>query len=185
MPELPSIAIAACTLWVALVLSAPATADLRGTNLSSLIAQSELIALANVDSSERRPDGSGFAVLTIERTIKGTAPTEPLRLQWSSEVHEQRIPPPPATLLLFLKRHDGRHLSGTHYGRSYWTVETDDAAGAACRRYTRYVYPVDMLRVDSPELKRRLLRTLPGGGSPPVEVLCLDDPTALLTTIGE
>ena len=167
-------------LYGTLLLAIPATADLRSTTLSSLVAESDLIVLARVDTSERRPDGSGTAVLAVQQTFKGAAPTEPIHLDWSSEVHEQRIPAPPAAMLLFLRRHDGSRLSGTHYGRSYWKLEADDAAGTSCRRYTRYAYPIDMVSIDTPELQRKLIRIVVGSDASRVKILCLDDMAALM-----
>ena len=104
---------------------------------------------------------------------------DPLTLSWSDEVHDQRLPEPPSQVLLFLAPRQGV-LTGTHYGRSYWPVETAPLTGTRCSRYTRYRYPIDMLRLSAAQ-SRQWLQTLPRQANLPVQrILCLDDLDHLL-----
>lgn len=160
---------------VLLLAHVPARADLRSTTLSALVGDSRHIVLAEVSALDGAPRGRGGARLKPLQAIKGALPADPLALQWSDEVHEQRVPAPPAQVLLFLSA----TLTATHYGRSYWPIEHERSAGARCTRYVRYQYPIDLLRLDADQ-RRRLLQTLPvRQGTAPVRILCLDDWQAL------
>lgn len=165
------------TCLVLLAAAPPVLADLRSSTLDALLADSEFIVLAQVEALEPAAHGAGSARLKPIEHVRGQGPDGPFTLRWSDEVHDQRVPAAPATLLLFLKHRDGQLLPA-QYGRSLWPVES---SASGCRRYTRYRYPVDLVRLDAAQ-RDRLLQSRPAGaGAPAVRILCLDDWASLLT----
>lgn len=162
---------------VLLAAAPPVLADLRGSTLHSLLHDSHWIVLARVESVTPGAHGAGQARLLPLETVRGTATTEPFTLGWSDEVHDQRVPPPPATVLLFLARRDGV-LGPAQYGRSLWPVQTGPLAASRCTRYTLHRYPLTLLQLDASQQQSLLQRA----GSPPQPILCLDDWAALIST---
>ncbi|MEI7870169.1 MAG: hypothetical protein WCI11_19975 [Candidatus Methylumidiphilus sp.] len=157
-------------------LSAPsANADLSSTSLESLIEQSDVIVFAQLIKFENDHFGAGYAIFTPKKTIKGELPSESFRITWSDEVHEQRIDTNDSRLL-FLKRTTNGGFTGTQYGRSYWIVETPSSKDSACNSFTQYIYPVNMISIDSKYIKAGLfIKHNPHKKSKVTPILCLDD----------
>jgi len=157
-------------------LSTPiANADLSSTSLKNLIEQSDVIVFAHSIKVEKGSNGAGYAILTAEKAIKGTAPSENFRITWSSEVHEQQIDAND-NRLLFLKGNANGEYTGTQYGRSYWNVETDSSINPACSSYTKYRYPINMIVIDTKYIDSGLLiNNYLKEGRKSISILCLDN----------
>ena len=149
-------------LMVLLLDAAPAQALLMPCTLEELVANSELIVQAEVTElpprqTVRNADGSytlseGSALLRVVRTFKGVPIDDTIRIQFSDEVHEQRITTDKFQRLLFLKKDkDGKYTAAFH-GRSYWPlVPIGDVEG---RLAVPYDYPMTTIKVAESLLKQ-------------------------------
>ena len=133
-----------CGMLLAVVLPSRAEAKLAPSSFKDLVEQSDLVAKAVV--AEAKVDdkhfGSGYVILTIQEVYKGRWDGKPLKLEISSEVHDQKLSKVGEVRLYFLKRSE-TGWTGTHYGRSYWPLlpVKSKAGGLA----TPYLYPTTMV----------------------------------------
>jgi hypothetical protein len=142
----------------------PAHARLAHSRFSRLLSESELIVRVRVTAVHLEPKiESGYVMVEVLETYKGTAPTSPIRISYSGEVHDQRMKQKGEERLLFLARRDGQ-WTGTHYGRSYWWLVP--AADPAVGQVSPLRYPTTMLKFDGAH--RKLLRPARFGGPMPV-----------------
>jgi hypothetical protein len=123
-------------------------ADLASTNFSDLVAQSDLIIEGRVVRAEiLGPGQAGEALVAVKAVHKGTYSNAHMRIEWSGEVHDQRIDRVGEDRLLFLKRKLGGY-EGTHYGRSYWVFQQGNYGVV----FTPYSYPTSKVRMDVPNM---------------------------------
>ena len=133
----------ACTLLFAVVLPSRAEAKLSPSTFKDLVEQSELVAKAVVAEAKfYGPYGNGYVILTVQDVYKGRWDGKPLKLEFSSEVHDQRPLKVGEVRLYFLKRIE-TGWTGTHYGRSYWPLLPVGTKGGGLA--TPYLYPTTMV----------------------------------------
>ena len=129
----------------------PINAKLKKSKLSKLIEESELIIKAKVVQSTLNQDEfSGYAILKIEDIYKGSIEDKKIILNWSSEVHDQKLLTIGETRLFFLKETEGK-LTGTHYGRSYVPLLYNQAIESV-GYFIEYKYPTDEIIIDEGNL---------------------------------
>ena len=116
--------------------------------LSDLISESELIVQAFPIEIHILQNGDGWALMEIREFYKGSIHKSNIRIEWSAEVHEQRILNHRQPYLLFLKSNMSGGYTGTHYGRSYWHYNTD----VNMSPIVLYHYPITMIKIDYPSL---------------------------------
>jgi len=119
-------------------------ADLSNSDFLDLIKESEIIAIARAD----KPDNGDCAKFQIVELLKGTEQAPAIEIKSSPEVHDQKITKE-GMYLLFLKKHDGVNYSGTHYGRSYWSLDEASDQKQPCNLFTPYTYPINTVVIKS------------------------------------
>ncbi|MGH7228078.1 MAG: hypothetical protein ACREIH_02590, partial [Nitrospiraceae bacterium] len=133
-------------------------AKLDSSRMSDLLAHSELIVQALAVEAKVSEDGSGSACMKITRILKGRHENPTLMIRWSAEVHDQRVDVVGRPVLLFLRRLEGGGVAAAHYGCSYWPIEEEPKSG---QLMTPYIYPIDTITMDVPELLRDVVMWVP------------------------
>jgi hypothetical protein len=112
--------------------------------LSDLLSESELIVKAIPIEIHIGESGEGWALMEIREFYKGITDQSKIRIEWSSEEHEQQFLMHRQEYLLFLKSTKSRKYTGTHYGRSYWHLKIDVNHSPI----TLYHYPITMIKIN-------------------------------------
>lgn len=139
-------------------------ADLSGSEFMDLIKESEIIVIAKAGKPTYDEACSKLVVVEL---LKGVEQSPAIEIKWSPEFHDQKITKQ-GTYLLFLKKHDGENYSGTHYGRSYWSLNATSGKKETCSLFTPYTYPINTVKIKNDYL------TTSGKKNNSTQVICLE-----------
>jgi|SRR5262245_26947636 len=99
-----------------------ALADLAKSNLTDLLAASELIIRGRVVQAQEVPTSiAGSALIRVLETYKGTSDPR-IRITWTSECDDQPLEHLGAHVVFFLSRRPSGTYVGAEYGVSFWPV---------------------------------------------------------------
>ncbi len=130
----------------------PLEAKIAPSNLNDLIHESDLIVRAVTVETHLQPKGygSGYAVLNVKEVYLGEYTLgKDIKLSWGSEVHDQKIKDIGKERLLFLRLKKAGCYTGTHYGRSYWPINTVLGNN---KEFVAYQYPTNRVKIGSTTL---------------------------------
>jgi hypothetical protein len=132
----------ATLLSLLLTISQDTSASLAPTTFEDLVRDSSLIVIARSQESRVVDFAAGRAKLKTDRVLRGRWPGPFITLEWTEEVHDQRIRRVGEAYLLFLRAEGNRYV-GTHYGRSYWPMDYTKER----KEFIEYIYPVTYVKV--------------------------------------
>lgn len=108
-----------------LLVSQLASAKIGFVTFDDLVSESEFIVYGIAKEIKISDYGDGYSKIKIIDVAKGDVKAESLIVNWSSEVHDQRIYEANGRYVLFLKKDDSGNLITAIHGRGFLKVQLD------------------------------------------------------------